>query len=127
MMWEDIKRMRPSSLKNSPIAVMPQKDRRGRIILDLSFLVYQQTRTKPSKHEEPIHTSITETTNWLATDKPIQEIGNVFRRVMHLLDSAKAGEVVMLSNIDLSDGFWRVIVEGGAQWNFAYVMPDPVV
>jgi hypothetical protein len=28
--------------------------------------------------------------------------------------------------IDLSDGFWWMIVEDGAQWKFAYVMPDPV-
>jgi hypothetical protein len=60
----------PSSLKISPMAVVPQKDRRGRIILDLSFPVYR-TRTKPSKHEEPIHASVNKTTNWLAPDKPV--------------------------------------------------------
>jgi hypothetical protein len=107
------------------MAVVPQKDRRGRTILDLSFPVYR-TRTKPSKHEEPIHASVNETTNRLAPDKPVQEIGDVFCRVMHLLDSADAGKVVMLSKIDLPDGFWQMIVEDGAQWNFAYVMPDPV-
>jgi hypothetical protein len=31
----------------------------------------------------------------------------------------------MLSKIDLSDGFWRMLVEEEAKWNFAYVMPDP--
>jgi hypothetical protein len=31
----------------------------------------------------------------------------------------------MLSKIDLSDGFWRMLVEEDAKWNFAYVMPDP--
>ena len=31
----------------------------------------------------------------------------------------------MLAEIDLSDGFWRMIVEEEAKWNFAYVIPDP--
>jgi hypothetical protein len=32
----------------------------------------------------------------------------------------------MFSKIDLSDGFWRMIVQVGQQWwNFAYVMPNP--
>jgi hypothetical protein len=34
-------------------------------------------------------------------------------------------EIVMLSKIDLSDGFWRMLVEDDAKWNFAYMMPDP--
>jgi hypothetical protein len=38
--WEEVKRLRPKQLKVSPMAVVPQKDRRGRIILDLSFPVY---------------------------------------------------------------------------------------
>jgi hypothetical protein len=35
--WDDIKADLPSNLKVSPLAVMPQTDRRGRLILDLSF------------------------------------------------------------------------------------------
>jgi hypothetical protein len=34
-------------------------------------------------------------------------------------------EIVMLSKIDLSDGFWRMLIEDNAEWNFAYVMPYP--
>jgi hypothetical protein len=30
----------------------------------------------------------------------------------------------MLAKINLSDGFWRMIVQEDQQWNFAYVMPD---
>jgi hypothetical protein len=61
----------------------------------------------------------------LAPDGPVKEIGNVFRRVLCLLDDAEADEIVMLSKIDLSDGFWRMIVEADQVWNFCYVMPDP--
>jgi hypothetical protein len=40
--WEEIKRLRPPNLKISPVAAVPQVGRRPRIILDLSFLVYQE-------------------------------------------------------------------------------------
>lgn len=33
-------------------------------------------------------------------------------------------EVIVFSKIDLSDGFWRMIVEEQSKWNFCYVMPD---
>jgi len=45
MLWSDLKKLRPKNLKISPMAVVPQKDRRGRLILDLSFPVYPE-RTK---------------------------------------------------------------------------------
>jgi hypothetical protein len=38
--WEEVQRLRPNKLKVSPMAVVPQKNRRGRIILGLSFPVY---------------------------------------------------------------------------------------
>jgi hypothetical protein len=49
----------------------------------------------------------------------------VFRRVLQLVDDAADDEVVLFSKIDLSDGFWRMLVEAGQQWNFTYVMPGP--
>jgi hypothetical protein len=45
VLWSDLQELRPSKLKISPMAVVPQKDRRGRLILDLSFPVYPE-RTK---------------------------------------------------------------------------------
>jgi hypothetical protein len=55
----------------------------------------------------------------------VKEIGNVFRRVLCLMDDAETDEIVMLSKIDLSDGFWRMIVAEEEVWNFCYVLPDP--
>jgi hypothetical protein len=37
VLWGSIKDNLPSNLKVSPLAVIPQKDWRGRLILDLSF------------------------------------------------------------------------------------------
>jgi hypothetical protein len=41
------------------------------------------------------------------------------------MDDAEADEVVMFSKIDLSDGFWRMLVDSDEVWNFCYVLPDP--
>jgi hypothetical protein len=42
---EDLHRLRPPNLKVSPLAVVPQQNRRGCMILDLSFAV-QRDRTR---------------------------------------------------------------------------------
>jgi hypothetical protein len=124
VLWDDLKKLKPRKLKISPIAVVPQKDRRGRLILDLSFPVYPK-RTQSNPRPEPIQAGVNATTAKLAPQEPVREIGNVFRRVITLLDSVDLDEVVMLSKIDLSDGFWRMLVQEDEQLNFAYVMPDP--
>jgi hypothetical protein len=41
LLWDDIVKMRPTNLKISPVAVVPQVNQCGCIILDLSFPVYQ--------------------------------------------------------------------------------------
>jgi len=41
MLWKYLQCLRPHNLKISPVAVVPQSGRHGRIILDLSFPVYQ--------------------------------------------------------------------------------------
>jgi hypothetical protein len=40
--WKELQRLRPENLKISPLAVVPQRNRRGRMILDLSFPVRRQ-------------------------------------------------------------------------------------
>ena len=44
---------------------------------------------------------------------------------MYFIDSVSEGEVVMLENINLSDGLWRIIVKEEAKWKIFYVMQDP--
>jgi hypothetical protein len=124
VLWDDIERLKPCKLKISPIAVVPQKNRRGCLILDLSFPVYPP-QTKANPRPDPIQAGVNDTTVQLAPQEPVHEIGNVLRQVLTLLDSAALDEVVMLAKIDLSDGFWRMLVEEDQQLNFAYVMPDP--
>ncbi len=39
--WEELRRLRPSNLKISPVVAVPQVGHRPQIILELSFPVYQ--------------------------------------------------------------------------------------
>lgn len=122
VLWDDIKDDMPSQLKVSPLAVIPQKDRRGRLILDLSFGV--RGSYGPTKGQV-IQASVNDTTTRLSPLKPIQELGKVLPRLLDFMATTPDGETVQFSKIDLSeDGFWRMIVNKKDCWNFAYVLPD---
>jgi hypothetical protein len=98
-------KLRPPNLKLSPLAVVPQKDCKSCLILDLSFPVYLQL-TQANPQPRPLqHVGVNDTTSRLAPDKPVCKIGNVFCQVFSLLNGPEADEAVMLSKIDLSDGF----------------------
>jgi hypothetical protein len=64
------------------------------------------------------------TTIKLAPNGPMKEIGNVFCCILYLLDDVKSDEVIMLSKIDLLDGFWCMLVDEGEVQNFCYIMTD---
>jgi hypothetical protein len=123
VMWDDIKDSLPEGLKISPLAVIPQKDRRGRLILDLSFAVHLPSIAK-HKLGEAMQESVNDSTVQLSPQGPVREIGNVLKRMCRLLAEVPEEEDVMLSKIDLSDGFWRMRVKDKDSWNFAYVLPD---
>ena len=90
------------------MVAIPQKDRWKRIILDVSFSFYP---SEVNREANTIQARMNETTEWLAPDAPVKEMGNVFHRIFHFIDSIAEGEVVMLANINLSDGFRRMIVK----------------
>jgi hypothetical protein len=69
MLWEDIKRLRPNNLKISPVAVVPQVGRRGRIILDLSFPVYQDVNGVVTATQA----SVNDTTALRAPSVPVKD------------------------------------------------------
>ncbi len=43
--------------------------------------------------------------------------------MLDFMASVPIEEHIHFSKMDLADGYWRMIVEPEAQWNFAYVMP----
>jgi hypothetical protein len=126
--WEELCILRPKNLKVSPLAVVPQRDRRGRMILDLSFAVRREPksrgRKRPRSEEHILQASVNDTTVRLAPEGPVKELGNVLPRILDFMASVPPEEHIHFSKMDLADGYWRMVVEPEARWNFAYVMPS---
>ena len=121
MLWEDVKRMRPRNLKISPVALIPQVGRRGRIILDLSFPVYQDVHGVITATQE----SVNDTTSLTAPSTPVKEIGKVLPRLLQYMRDTPRGVHILFTKLDISDGFWRLVIRGEDACNFAYVLPQP--
>jgi hypothetical protein len=124
MYWDELQDSLPPQFKISPVAVVPQVGRRGRIILDLSFPVYV---SKPGSRRkgEVIQEAVNMTTEELAPKAAVKEIGKVLQALFEFMSNTPANKAILFSKIDLSDGFWRMIVDRDQRWNFCYVMPDP--
>jgi hypothetical protein len=128
VLWEDLCQHPPQNLKVSPLAVVPQRDRRGRMILDLSFAVRrgcgQRGRKRSREGEAILQASVNDTTVRIAPEGPVKELGNVLPRILDFMATVPSSEHIHFSKMDLADGYWRMIVEPDARWNFAYVMPS---
>ncbi len=123
--WDEIKDNLPDHFKVSPVAVIPQTGRRGRIILDLSFPVRRPPKKSSRRMGEVVAQAVNDTTKKLAPQEPVREIGQVLPRIFHFMATTPADQEIRWSKVDLSDGFWRLIVAPEQKWNFCYVMPDP--
>jgi hypothetical protein len=136
--WKDLQKLRPKQLKISPLAVVPQRNRRGRMILDLSFAVRaRRTHRKDAKRgqtkkgrkrskrgdDDIIQASVNDTTTRLAPEGPVKELGNVLPRLLDFMATVPPEEHIHFSKLDLADGYWRMRVTREERWNFAYVMP----
>jgi len=72
-----------------------------------------------------VQDSINTTTTPLAPEDPVKELGKVLPRIFDFMMEVPAAETIQFSKIDLSDGFWHMVVPEEDAWNFAYVLPDP--
>ncbi|KAL7543039.1 hypothetical protein ACHAXR_012341 [Thalassiosira sp. AJA248-18] len=45
-------------------------------------------------------------------------------RILKFMAHAPKEYPIYFSKYDISDGFWRMVVAAGAEWNFAYVLPQ---
>ena len=127
ILWDDIKDCLPKNFKLSPLAVVPQVNRRGRMILDLSFPVRKlkkSTHKRRRVQEEIIQESVNDTTRKLAPTIPVKLLGQVLPRLFEFMAIVHPSDAIHFSKIDLSDGFWRMIVEDAEKWNFCYVKPQ---
>jgi hypothetical protein len=71
-----------------------------------------------------LQASVNDTTVKLAPEAPVKELGNVLPRMLDFMASVPIEEHIHFSKMDLADGYWRMVVEPEARWNFAYVMPS---
>jgi hypothetical protein len=120
MLWGDVKRLRPHNLKISPVALIPQVGRRGRIILDLSIPVYHEVNGVVTVTQQ----SVNDSTVLTAPTVPVKEIGKVLPRLLQYMRDTPAGLHILFSKLDISDGFWRLVVREKDAFNFAYVLPQ---
>ena len=117
----DLQKLRPKNLKISPVAVVPQVGRRGRIILDLSFPVYQKDENGVATITQQ---SVNDTTVLAGPKVPVKETGKVLPRSLQYMKEVPPAQWILFSKLDISDGFWRLIVRGDDCYNFAYVLPQ---
>ena len=55
----------------------------------------------------------------------MQQLGSVLPRLIESVARSPVGDGnMMFSELDIKDGYWRMIVEKGKHFNFAYVLPD---
>ncbi len=128
MLWSDVQALRPEHLKVSPLAVIPQVGRRGRLLLDLSFAVHAPTSGGKRARRAHVVTgslapSVNDTTTKQSPVYPVKEVGRVLVRLLRFMADVPAEETINFAKIDLSDGFWRMLVAEECKWNFAYTLP----
>ena len=115
----------PPGLKFSRVAVVPQANRRGRIILNLSAEVdlgYERLTGRRRKRKLT-HPSVNETTEPAEDQKGVKELGTAVRSLLLFMFETDCEWEIDWQKIDLSDGFWRMIVEAGKEYNFVYQLP----
>jgi hypothetical protein len=115
VLWADVKRLCPPNLKILLVALVPQVGRRGRIILDLSFPVFQEVDRVVTITQK----SVNETTILTAPAIPVKEIGKVLPRLLQYMRDTPKGLYILFSKLDISGGFWRLVIDSQDCYNFA--------
>jgi hypothetical protein len=87
ILWKDLQWLRPSNLKISPVAAVPQVGWCPRIILDLSFPVYQEVDGVITATQE----SVNNTTAIRAPKEAVREIGKILPRLLTYMQDTPAG------------------------------------
>jgi len=68
--------------------------------------------------------SVNDTTTLRAPSVPVKEIRRVFHRLLHYMRDTPASLHILFSKLDISDGFWRLIVQQVDCFNFTHVLPQ---
>ncbi len=71
-----------------------------------------------------VQASVNDTTILTAPSVPVKEIGKVLPRLLNYMRDTPEGLYILFSKLNISDGFWRLIVKEADSYNFAYVLPQ---
>jgi hypothetical protein len=115
-----------SDIKISQLAVVPQRNRRGRLILNLSAGVELPALRAPGARRKTkrLQLSVNETTVPAIDQAPVKRLGTTLLDALLYQFECPSDWLITWSKIDLSDGFWRMIVEAGKERNFCYQLPE---
>jgi hypothetical protein len=112
----------PRETKISRLAVVPQTNRRGRLILNLSANVEPQG--KAVRRQKPaLQLSVNATTAPAECQEAVKDLGNALPGLLAYMYDTNPEWTIHWSKVDLSDGFWRMIVDQDRVPNFMYQMP----
>jgi hypothetical protein len=120
MLWDDVKRLHPANLKISPVALIPREGLHGRIILNLSFPIYQDINGVVTVTQE----SVNSTTVLMTLSTPVKEIWKMLPRLLHYMRDTPRGLHILFCKIDISNGFWHLVIQEADCFNFAYLLPQ---
>ena len=87
--------------------MVPHKSRCFQTILDLSFAI----RLQNGEH----HTSVNESTEKLASQGAISQLGHSLGRIIHAFASTSEDEKVFMAKWEIKDGFWHLVCEVGQE------------
>jgi hypothetical protein len=121
------------NLKISRVAAVPQADRWGRIILNLSAEVDDSIRQKPSwqhRHKDSrpgnrtvLHPSVNETTVPARNQSGVEELGWLLPSILKYMFDTNCTWEIDWQKLDLSGGFWQMVIESRKEYNFTFQMP----
>ena len=112
-----------NSCKISRVAVIPQKDRRDRIILNLSAPVRRVPTASRRRKRDILQMSVNATTVPAECQEAVKRLGTALPTLLWFMFEVPGQWIIYWFKIDLSDGFWRMVVAGGTEVNFIYQLP----
>ena len=99
--WDGIKQNPPSSLKISPLEMIPHNSRKYREILDILFAF------KVARWDI---TLVNKATKETAPAEALDQVGTVMPHIIEALATAPLSEdPIHFSKLDIKDGFWRMV------------------
>ena len=115
-LWDDIKNNPPPNTKVLPISMIKHKSQRYRGILDLLLCLRIKGYYVPSVNESSANRAL---------DYLLAQLGVVIPRLIQAIAESRGdGIPIFMSKLDVKDGFWQIFTWEGAEWNFAYILPD---